>query len=174
LWSVRAKGASLVGCDLRDADLQTADLTGADLRGARLLGALVTGTTLTGALLDGAELGPEQLAGAVIGAPSYAALGERDDGADVELVLGGVLEITLPEGATGYRWQLARPVEPALSGADPRREPAGTDAAGAFGRRIFRFTALARGTTHVQLRLVQPWDSGAEAAQTYTARVRVD
>lgn len=197
LWSARARSASLVGCDLRGADLQTADLTGADLRGARLVGADLTGTTLSGALLDGAELAPGQLAGAVLGrplddipegraaadpvggrdgsggGPSYARLGESDDGSDVDLAPGGVLEVALPEGATGYSWQLAGPTGPALTGADSHLEPADSDAAGALGRRVFRFTASEPGSAVVRLRLVQPWDPEAPPAQTYTARVSV-
>jgi predicted secreted protein len=196
LWSARARSASLVGCDLRGADLQTADLTGADLRGARLVGAVLTGTTLSGALLDGAELAPDQLAGAVLGTPlddtperraasglvggrgggggpSYVRLGESDDGSDVELAPGGVLEVALPEGATGYSWQLAGSAGPALTGGDSRFEPAVSDAAGAFGRRLFRFTASEPGSAVVRLRLVQPWDPEAPPAQTYSARVSV-
>ncbi len=197
LWSARARSASLVGCDLRGADLQTADLTWADLRGARLVGAVLTGTTLSGALLDGADLAPDQLAGAVLGTPldpsrersaasgvvggqhgsaggpSYARLGESDDGSDVELAPGGVLEVALPEGATGYCWELAGPPGPALAGVDSRVEPDVSDAAGAFGRRVFRFTASEPGSAVVRLRLVQPWDPGAPPAQTFTARVDV-
>lgn len=197
LWSARARGASLVGCDLREADLQTADLTGADLRGARLVGAVLTGTTLNGALLDGAELGPGQLEGAVLGTPldstaaregadrqgdgragsaggpSYAGLGEDDDGSEVELAPGGVLEVTLPEGATGYRWQLAGPPEAAVSDAGSHAVAAVTDAAGAHGRRVFRFAASEPGTAVVRLRLVQPWDPEAPPARTYTVTVSV-
>jgi uncharacterized protein YjbI with pentapeptide repeats len=193
LWSARARAASLVGCDLRGADLGTADLTRADLRGARLVGAVLTGTTLSGALLDGAELAPDQLAGAVLGTPleperradsglvgegggggpSYARLGESDDGSDVELTSGGVLEVALPEGATGYSWQLASPAGPALTAADSRFEPAVSDAAGAFGRRVFRFIAAQPGSAVLRLRLVQPWDPEAPPAQTYTAHVSV-
>jgi hypothetical protein len=38
---------------------------------------------------------------------------------------------------------------------------------------VFRFTAAAPGTTEVRLRLVQPWDPEAPAAQTFTAHVNV-
>jgi len=198
LWSARARSASLVGCDLRSADLQTADLAGADLRGARLVGALLTGTTLSGALLDGAELAPEQLETAVIGEQldqvaaggaagaahngrtgtsggrSYAALGDRDDGAEIVLAPGGVLEVTLPEGATGYRWQLVEAPGPPLTGGDSHVRAAASAAPGASGHRVFRFTARSAGSAEVRLRLVQPWDPEAPPARTYSARVRVD
>ncbi len=100
-------------------------------------------------------------------------LTERDEGARVDLGVGRVLEIGLPEGATGYRWQLAGPVAPALDGAEPRHEPPSTEAPGAFGRRVFRFTAVAPGSAVVRLKLVQPWDAEAPPVQTFTAHVVV-
>jgi predicted secreted protein len=196
----QAASASLVGCDLREADLRGADLSDADLRGARLGGAVLSGTTLTGALLDGAELDPGQLGDAVLGglldrgtgaasspgspgsaprrsgsngSPSYVRLAEGDDGGRTRLAPGGVLEVALPEGTTGYRWELAGTAGAALSVAEAHREPPSGEAAGAFGSRVFRFAATAPGDAEVHLRLVQPWDPDAAPAQTFTAHVHV-
>jgi predicted secreted protein len=195
LWSVEARSASFVGADLRDADLTAADLRDADLTRALLTGARLTGTNLTGANLSDAELPPYGLAGALTvpaseptpspgpgpvpgaagsaGSAGTLALEETASDSEVDLPVGGTLEIRLEEGATGYRWRLAYDSGPCLELVSSTLEPAGTDAAGALGGRTFRFSGRLPGRAEIRLELTQPWDPASEPERVFSLVVHV-
>lgn len=65
------KSARFQGCDLREADFHGADLTGVafekcDLRGARLSHATLKEADLRTAQIEGIQVGPVELAGAIV------------------------------------------------------------------------------------------------------------
>ena len=156
LFAAVAQGASLVGADLSGANLITADLRGADLSGARFDGA-----DLSGATLDPGALTTEGTA--------MLQLGDADDGRTVDVATGATVDVALGEGTTGYQWANATSDDETLELESEEFETPRADAAGAFGRRHFRFRVAGSGT--IRLELAQPWDRAATPDRTFTATV---
>lgn len=85
-------------------------------------------------------------------------LTEADDGRNVVVRLGSLLEVDLEETpVTGYRWALtdAGPLEPL---GDDFELAEGTGIGGG-GRRRFRFTAAKPGNAQLQLELRREWET---------------
>jgi inhibitor of cysteine peptidase len=108
---------------------------------------------------------------------------ERADRSEVDLRVGQVLEIRLPENpTTGYRWQVVRLGEPACTlrddsfelpggGASPE-EPARPGRPGRPGTHHWRIEAVQPGTGEIELASRRAWgDQPAAKEFRLTARV---
>jgi inhibitor of cysteine peptidase len=106
------------------------------------------------------------------------AVGNAEDGQQIELRQGQILVVTLDSNpTTGYSWALAaadtatlaQVGEPVYRGPDEQKTPL----VGAGGSETFRFTASAVGSTTLRLEYRRPWEKDQPAAQTYTLQVVV-
>jgi inhibitor of cysteine peptidase len=97
---------------------------------------------------------------------------EGDDGRQIDLSLGEVLEIRLPENpTTGFRWHLAADGSPASVLAGDSFE-AGGQRPGQGGRHVWRFRAATPGESAIELHYARPWQRGA-AGRRFGLRLRI-
>lgn len=92
------------------------------------------------------------------------ALGPADDGAEIALAAGEVIELRLPENpTTGFRWALDGALTPGLSVLEERFEPPASGRAGAGGVHVWRIAARAGGALALACR--RGWGAGPPAAR---------
>ena len=104
-------------------------------------------------------------------------LGAEDDGSEVELAAGQVLEVTLESNpTTGYRWEVSEvdgAVLAQVGEAEFQEAPTeGEQVVGAGGVETFRFTA-ASGETTLTLVYHRSWETDVEPEDTFTVQVIV-
>lgn len=104
--------------------------------------------------------------------PSPAAPGgeESDPNVPIEVQVGQEFAITLGSNpTTGYRWQLAEPLDESrlkLVGSEYKAPE--TERVGAGGREVWTFKAVGAGKTSIALRYVRPWEKDVPPAETRT------
>ncbi len=104
-------------------------------------------------------------------------LGAEDDGSEVELAAGQVLEVTLESNpTTGYSWQVSevdRAVLAQVGEAEFQEAPIeGEQMVGAGGVETLRFTA-GPGETTLTLEYRRPWEKDVDPLETFTVQVMV-
>lgn len=104
-------------------------------------------------------------------------LDAEDNGSQVELNQGQVLEVTLASNpTTGYSWEVSEVDEAVLSQmgeAEFRESPKeGEQMVGVGGTETFRF-ASATGETTLTLVYHRPWEKDVEPLETFTVQVVV-
>ena len=102
---------------------------------------------------------------------------ERADRTDIELPVGQMLEVSLPENpTTGYRWQVAQGGEPVCSlvrdAFDPPGDRDGGQRLGRAGRHRWQLRAAHPGVGQIELVSRRPWGD-QPAARRFTLTVRV-
>lgn len=99
-------------------------------------------------------------------------LDESFDGREIELPVGGELEVVLKENpTTGFRWAVESMAEPACARADDNFERAQT-ARGSGGIHRWRLKAKQKGEGKISLRYRRSWETKAPA-RTFIVTVRV-
>jgi inhibitor of cysteine peptidase len=97
---------------------------------------------------------------------------ESFDGREVELPVGGELEVVLKENpTTGFSWAVAGMAEPVCVLADDNFE-LGQTARGSGGIHRWRLKAKQKGEGKISLRYRRSWEKKAPA-RTFTVTVRV-
>lgn len=125
--------------------------------------AAVTALWLTGATLA-----------AACGLPAKSSPVEAVDGGEVTARAGGTFSLSLSDNpSTGYQWQ-ATVGDPTVVFPDGSPESGQPEARGegADGKVVFRFRALAAGSTVIVLSLARPWEE--QAIETRRVQVTVE
>lgn len=100
-----------------------------------------------------------------------ATITESDDGATVQIVAGGQLDVELPGNpTTGSIWQVTANDESILLPTRYTFTP-DTDAAGAGGVEKFSFHVLAPGAVALELVNSRPWEADAPPEQSFTVTI---
>ncbi|HEY4949321.1 MAG TPA: protease inhibitor I42 family protein [Candidatus Acidoferrales bacterium] len=101
------------------------------------------------------------------------AVGEHQNGQQVELLLGHTLRVTLPEVRTaGFRWSLRTSSERILAPVADDTSAVST-ALGSAAQHHWDFQAEKVGTTELVFEYDRPWTRAAAAARTFSVSVRV-
>ena len=97
----------------------------------------------------------------------------KDNGGQVSVPKGDILVIRLEAiPGTGYGWQVVRnDTEQLKPLGKPVFEPLGKDLVGATEHQVFRFKALAPGSTELELHYVRPWEKEVLPANTFRIKV---
>ena len=100
------------------------------------------------------------------------------DGQGIEIDVGESLLIILESNpTTGFRWELAGPVdEDLLALIETRYEPGADIEAslvGAGGTEVWTFETLADGETTITLEYSRAWDGGEKAIETFEVTVTI-
>ena len=99
---------------------------------------------------------------------------EADNQGEVVLNVGDTLLLSLESNpTTGYGWQIAQIDQSILREAGHEYEAESSDLVGSGGREIWRFDALAAGSTTLQLEYTRSWEEGVEPEKTFSIRVVV-
>ncbi len=102
------------------------------------------------------------------------AIGESDAGKTIELKKGGTLVVSL-EGniTTGYNWGMAEPAPAILKQlGEPEVTPT-SDAIGAGGTIVLKFSAVQTGQATLTLVYHRSWEKDVPAAKTFEVTVVV-
>jgi inhibitor of cysteine peptidase len=95
-----------------------------------------------------------------------------DNGASIELRIGESFTVVLAGNpTTGYSWVVAEMDEAVLSSLEPAYV-SDSELMGSGGEFTFTFTAVAAGTTQVQLEYLRTWEQ-VEPLETFTITVTV-
>lgn len=111
------------------------------------------------------------------GSEDTVALDARDNGSQVELAPGQVLEVTLESNpTTGYSWEVSE-VDGAVLAQEGESEfreapKEGEEMVGAGGTETFRFSSTA-GKTTLTLVYRRSWEEGVDPLETFSVRVVV-
>ena len=107
--------------------------------------------------------------------PSQVSVDGSHSGQEVQLAVGGSLELTLESNATtGFEWELMSISDEAvLKQKAQKYEAPETQMAGAPGKEIWTFEALKKGKATISMEYSQPWDGGTKAAETFNLVVVV-
>jgi len=98
---------------------------------------------------------------------------ESADGRTIDLPVGEVIELRLPENpTTGYRWQVDADGQPVLALLDDQFDPPG-GAHGRAGSHGWRFQARQVGEGRIALASRRRWESGGQSGRTVAVSVRV-
>ncbi|NPA07075.1 MAG: protease inhibitor I42 family protein [Chloroflexi bacterium] len=91
-------------------------------------------------------------------------LGPDDQGREITLKVGQVIEVHLPANpSTGYTWLVKDGAPgPVVLVAEPAFTPE-AERPGAGGTLVLRFRAVTPGEAHVRLAYQRPWETGAPA-----------
>ena len=96
---------------------------------------------------------------------------QTSNGGAVELPVGEMLEISLPENrTTGFKWNVKSSGEPICALLDDRYEPGRSIGEG--GEHRWQFQANQAGSADIELLYRRSWE-GKKAARKFTIHVRV-
>ena len=99
---------------------------------------------------------------------------EADNRGEVVLNVGDTLLLSLESNpTTGYGWEIAEIDQSILREASHEYEVESSDLVGSGGREIWRFDALAAGSTTLQLKYTRPWEEGVEPEKIFSVQVVV-
>jgi len=105
--------------------------------------------------------------------PKIMHVGQSENGQEVTLALGQVLELALSENpTTGFRWDLKSKAGPACELAEDSFAPPGGPP-GNGGIHRWRFRAVHPGNGEIELEYRRPWRKDAAPAKVYKLSVRV-
>lgn len=100
------------------------------------------------------------------------------NGQEVEIDAGKLLVITLESNpTTGFRWELAEPIDENLLALIESQYEPGADAeiglVGADGTEVWTFETLTAGETTITMEYSRPWDGGEKAVKTFEVTVTI-
>jgi inhibitor of cysteine peptidase len=109
------------------------------------------------------------------GATSTINLTADDNGRTVTLVKGGVLVVSLSSiPGTGFGWIVSHIDASMLQQqGEPQLIHSAPPIPGSPAQQVFRFSAIGRGSTTIELVYVRPWEHGVPPARTFHVAVRV-
>ncbi len=86
----------------------------------------------------------------------------------IKVTVGQEFKITVPSNpTTGYRWQFAKaPDEKTLKLLREDYEHPKSNLAGAGGKQVWTFKALAYGKTTLELNYIRPWETNSPPAES--------
>ncbi len=101
---------------------------------------------------------------------------EKENGGQLDLHPGDALILKLESiPSTGYSWQISKnDARVTESMGKPEYERQDKKVMGGVEYQIFRFKALAKGTSTVELQYKRTWEKGKEPLKTYRIKVRID
>jgi inhibitor of cysteine peptidase len=109
--------------------------------------------------------------------PTEVQLTGADDGAVIQLALGGQLIVALASNlTTGFSWSVGEDSDAGLVlQGEPRYAPAGSTSpvVGAGGTEVFSFKAQEPGTSHLILEYKRPFEPGVAPEQTFGVTVEI-
>lgn len=97
------------------------------------------------------------------------------NGEELSILRGQVVVLTLASNpSTGFTWSVEE-VDPSIlrQRGLPEFQPGNSGQVGAEGVQIFRFDAIASGTTDLKLIYSQPFEEGVEPADRFEMRITV-
>jgi predicted secreted protein len=101
------------------------------------------------------------------------AVGERQDGQQIDMLRGQTLRVSLPEVRTaGFRWSPRSSTQRILTPLGDDLDSVSAPKGGA-AQHHWDFRAEAAGTTELVFDYDRPWARAAAAARTFTVSVRV-
>jgi len=90
----------------------------------------------------------------------------------IEAEVGQEFAITLQANpTTGYRWQLAEPLDDVLELVNSEYKGPETELVGAGGEEVWTFRGVCQGEAIVTLHYVRPWEHGIAPTETRTFTV---
>lgn len=99
---------------------------------------------------------------------------ENAHGREIEIHIGEVFEITLPENpTTGFRWSFEARGEPFCSLLDDHFEPAPQNLPGRGGCHYWHFKAVQVGSGNITLAYRRSWEQTGMSARRFTLHVHV-
>ena len=100
-------------------------------------------------------------------------LSEIDNGRTIDLALGQILLVRLPENpTTGYRWEIEGTTEDIVL-PQGRTFKTSSTAFGGGGTRVFEFKATSGGTTQLCIRHWQRWEGESSIDRHFKVTIRV-
>lgn len=101
---------------------------------------------------------------------------DEDDGREVSIVKGGTLILRLEASpGTGYSWQVVENNPEYLKAqGESVFEPREGERPGDTEQQVFRFTALASGSSVLKLHYARVWEKGKAPMKTYSIKVQID
>lgn len=100
---------------------------------------------------------------------------DKDNGGQVSIAKGGVVVVRLPvTSGTGYSWAVAQNGALQLKplGKSSMEKP-NDPKPGATETQVFRFKAVAVGSTTLEFHYARPWEKNTPPAKTFQARITV-
>ena len=108
--------------------------------------------------------------------PNDVAVSESSSGKQVNVVVNGIITVTLDSNATtGYSWEIKDIQETSgqriLQKIDNKYVASTGGAIGAGGKEVWTFTVLVAGKSTLTMDYSQPWVGGQKDARTFTLTV---
>jgi len=101
-------------------------------------------------------------------------IAQDDNGREVPLAVGEVVELSLPENrTTGFHWELKAKGGPVFELVKDEFEPA-KGPPGQGGVHRWQFKAVRAGSGEIQLQYRRHWEQNAAPARNYRVSVRVN
>ena len=99
---------------------------------------------------------------------------QTDDQKEVSVAAGKEFVVRLPSSlGTGYSWDVDTFDAAKVEKLGQTEEPAKDAKPGVTGETVFRFRALAAGTSAVSFKYLRPWEKTAPPAKTFSVNVVV-
>lgn len=101
---------------------------------------------------------------------------EKDNGGETCLARGDVLVVRLEaQYGTGYGWSVVKYEREVLEQlGEPEQESPGRGRPGSVEHQVYRFKALAAGSTSLELHYLRPWEKDKQPLKTYKINVSID
>jgi inhibitor of cysteine peptidase len=100
-------------------------------------------------------------------------IAQDENGREVTLAVGEVVELSLPENrTTGFHWELKAKGGPVCELVKDEFEPS-VGPTGSGGIHRWQFKAVRAGSGEIELHYRRPWEQNAAPARTYQVSVRV-
>ena len=102
-------------------------------------------------------------------------LTEENNGQTVDVETEGTIVVRLKsQMGTGYGWQISKADDKRVKlVGEPELENAEDRKSGGVEHQVFRFKAISRGTSELELVYIRPWEKTAKPSKTFRLKVRV-
>jgi len=105
-------------------------------------------------------------------APPTVIITDADNGKDIDLPQGGLLEVRLKsDPSTGYSWAIKGDPGPLKLVKSSAKRSSSNGKVGAPGTQEFRFSATSAGMASLNLEYRRPWEYTAQPVRTFQVRV---
>jgi predicted secreted protein len=100
---------------------------------------------------------------------------KAQDGRDLEIKVGGSLEIELPgRGGTGYSWFAVASGAPYLKLMSQTTRPVKEGRPGGPVLQVWRFRAEKPGATEIKMAYYRPWEGVGQAKDHFRLKIRIE
>ena len=107
--------------------------------------------------------------------PTTVTVTKAQDGRDLELKVGGILEIELPgRGGTGYSWFAEDTGAPYLKLVDQATRQVKERRVGGPVIQVWRFRAEKPGATEIKMAYYRPWEGVGQAKDRFIIKIRIE